>query len=452
MKIIPIKIRVTLWYTLLMLAILAICLVFVILTGRSAVVSTTENTVKSVVNEAAAELEYDNGSLVPEDDLGYYYKSVYLYYTDLTSGESFGKLPQAFEDSAVSFKDAELQELTSGQTTWLVYDSLVTVFGYGQVQVRGVSDREGSYTALSVLVKLFIIFVPILVFITAVGGFFITAGAFRPVKRITATAKSISGGKDLSRRINLGKGRDEIFTLANTFDTMFDRLELAFQNEKQFTADASHELRTPTTVIISQCEYALEGERDKAELSAALESIQKQAKKMSALISQLLTLSRADRGNEKLSFELVNLSELFEMVSEELYDLAAEKNITVSAEFEPDLLLRGDQTMLIRMLMNLSENAVKYGRDGGSVRLTLKREQAGIVGHVIDDGIGIDAQHLPKIWERFYQADPSRSVSGNGLGLSMVKWIAEAHGGSVSVKSEPGKGSDFSFIFPSGTE
>ena len=229
------------------------------------------------------------------------------------------------------------------------------------------------------------------------------------MRQITATAEQIGGGRDLTQRIALGEGRDEIYTLAAAFDRMFDRLQSAFDRERQFTSDASHELRTPTAVIISQCEYALENAQTLDEAQAALGSVLEQAKRMSSLISQLLTLSRADRGQAKLNLELINLSELSEMVTEQIREQAVPFDIAVTSEIQPDILIRGDETMLMRMLLNLMENGLKYGRPGGHLSLSLYRLGDNAVGEITDDGIGISQEHLGKIWERFYQADPSRS-------------------------------------------
>ena len=154
----------------------------------------------------------------------------------------------------------------------------------------------------------------IFVLFAAVGGYFITRRAFQPVRRIIQTAREIGEGNDLSRRIALGQGRDEVYTLAAEFDSMFARLEKAFEREKQFTSDASHELRTPTTVIISQCEYALERAKTLDEAREALHAILNQAEKMAVMISQLLMLARADKAHGKMQFETVNLSDLAMMV------------------------------------------------------------------------------------------------------------------------------------------
>lgn len=170
---------------------------------------------------------------------------------------------------------------------------------------------------------------------------------------------------------------------------------------------------------------------------------------MSALISQLLTLSRADRGQAKLNLELINLSELSEMVTEQISEQAVSFNIAVSSEIQPDILIYGDETMLMRMLLNLMDNGLKYGRSGGHLSLALYRWGNRVVGEVADDGIGISPEHLGKIWERFYQVDPSRSgEGGSGLGLSMVKYIVTAHGGTIYAESTPGHGSKFTFTLP----
>lgn len=167
------------------------------------------------------------------------------------------------------------------------------------------------------------------------------------------------------------------------------------------------------------------------------------------MISQLLLLSRADQGRQQLQMEKLNLSELTEMVCEEQALLAEEKFISITTQIEPDLYAFADETFYIRMLSNLLSNAIYYGKEKGHILVSLIRQNGFITGSVEDDGIGISQDDLPHIWERFYRADASRSASGHsGLGLSMVKWIVEAHGGTITAESTLGKGSIFTFLIP----
>ena len=217
--------------------------------------------------------------------------------------------------------------------------------------------------------------------------------------------------------------------------------------------DVSHELRTPVGVILAQCGEMLRDPTLSEEHQAEVRLIQRKAKSMADMISQLLFLSRADQGRQPLSRELIDLSGLTEMTVEEGQLLAdsQERGIRIEAEIEPGIEAWADETLYIRMLVNLISNAVRYSYDNGIVTVSLKREGENAVGTVMDQGTGIPADSLPHIWERFYRADGSRTGENHsGLGLSMVKWIAEAHGGSVSVESRPGEGSTFTFRLPAG--
>ena len=159
-------------------------------------------------------------------------------------------------------------------------------------------------------------------------------------------------------------------------------------------------------------------------------------------------LSRADRGQEKLQKEDLDLSELAEMLTEEYEEIAAERHITLQADIQPDIHLHADQTLMIRLFANLLQNAITYNREHGAITMTLKQEDD-IILTVQDTGIGISEEHLPHIWERFYQADPSRSdTESSGLGLSMVKWIVEAHQGTITVSSKVNEGTTFTCVFP----
>lgn len=349
------------------------------------------------------------------------------------------------------FADELLQKAGSDQQNWFVYDFYFKPRHADNFYwVRGTVPLSSAYAERDKILRQCALFFPLLVLLAALGGYWITKKAFRPVTRITEAAAQISSGSDLSKRIELEGADDEIDTLAKTFDGMFARLEDAFEAERQFTDDASHELRTPTSVIIAQAECGLQSP-DLESKQQALQGVLQQAGKMSKLVNQLLQLSRADRHKESLHLEEFDLSELTEMVAEEAQGLAESKAVTLTAEIEPGILVKADQTLMMRIWLNLLTNAVKYGRQQGQIWLTLKSDGKNAVGTVRDDGIGISAAELPKIWKRFYRVNTARSSgddSGTGLGLAMVKWMVESHGGTVSAVSTLGAGSTFSFTIP----
>ena len=230
---------------------------------------------------------------------------------------------------------------------------------------------------------------------------------------------------------------------------MLEELEEAFKREQQFTSDVSHELRTPVTVILAQCESMLQDPEIEEKQKVQVEIIEKKARAMARMISQLLLLSRADQGRQQIQKERLNLSELTQMAAEEQEVLAEEKDIRILTDIQPDIYAQADESLYIRMLDNLISNAVSYGRKGGYVKVLLCEEGNMVRGAVEDDGIGIPGESLEKIWERFYRVDTSRTgQEHSGLGLSMVKWIVQAHGGEITVESREGKGSRFVFQIP----
>ena len=200
--------------------------------------------------------------------------------------------------------------------------------------------------------------------------------------------------------------------------------------------------------MMMQCETILARDNLDEQTRCEVELLQRKVRSLSSMIAQLLQLSRADRGQEQLQYEAFSLTEIAESVAEEYAELALEKNIHLNYEINTDINVAADQTLLIRMLANLLQNAITYGKQNGHIWLhTWADDNVNI--EVRDDGIGIDEQHLPHIWDRFYQVDPSRSRSGSsGLGLSMVKWIVEAHKGHITVQSTPNKGTSFLISLP----
>lgn len=445
MKRLSIKARVTLWFTLFLTLLAGLALGTLLAVGGQLTEQGSQNTLKKAVSEGLEELDWEDGRPDIDDDLKSYQDGVWLAVYDQTGSLVYGGLP---DDLGLNqpFEEGALRTCRQGQEAWYLYD-LVSRGQEGTLWLRGATAAQSANQTFLMLLRLALVALPFLVLAGALGGYAIANHAFGPVRRITRAAEQISDGQDLSRRIDLGPGRDEIYTLAATFDRMFTRLEASFQAEKQFTSDASHELRTPVAVILAQCE---EAQADPSQRDHALQVIQSQARDMSALIGQLLTLARADQGRLNLEKEPIDLGELTQMVAAQTEELAAAKGIRVECRADAGLWVQGDETMLVRMLLNLTENAVKYGREGGFVRITLSRQGDCLEGRVEDDGIGITPQQQERIWERFYQADPSRSPSqgGVGLGLPMVRTIVQAHGGRVWAESRPGGGSVFLFRLP----
>ncbi|MCD7845146.1 MAG: ATP-binding protein [Oscillospiraceae bacterium] len=306
-----------------------------------------------------------------------------------------------------------------------------------------------SADSVSTVGPMMFVALPLLVLLAALGGWFMAKKALDPVREIESSAREISGGEDLSRRIDLGQGQDEIHRLAGTINGMLDRLERSFQAERQFTSDASHELRTPTAVILAECELAEKTAAEREDFLQSLSVIERQGRKMSALISTLLAYTRREQGTEKLQIERMSLSELTEAICQELPRVNRE-DITLSARIQPGVFVRADSGLIMSLIQNLVTNAYKYGRAGGHIWVTLSGSAGYARLSVKDDGIGISEENQARVWNRFYQADPARQNQDGslGLGLSMAQQIARLHGGRIDLTSQEGKGSEFVFLMP----
>lgn len=284
MKGLSIKFKVTLWYTVFMtiLAILVISLLFKM--SNYQISSLSQRNLKEVVLDCLDDIRYDERNNNLDFDMEFFEDEVYLSVYDMNHSLIYGQLPRNFHND-IEFISDDIQKVQEMDMEWYVYDILVDINGYGNIWVRGITSISSAGSAVTTMIHLSVIVFPFLVLFIAVGGYIITKKAFRPVMQINDTAKKISDGKDLSKRIQLGNGTDEIHQLAHTFDGMLDRLQTSFESEKQFTSDVSHELRTPTSVIISQSEYALENANSLEEAKESLSIILAQSKKMASLIS-----------------------------------------------------------------------------------------------------------------------------------------------------------------------
>jgi len=334
-------------------------------------------------------------------------------------------------------------------TEWRVLSQPLASGGQAAAVLQVARPEQGIEDALDRLLLLMGLAVPLTLALAIAGGLFLASRALGPIDRITRTAGRI-GAADLSRRLALPASPDEVGRLAATFDAMLDRLEEAFARQRRFTADASHELRTPLALLSSRAEVALDRPRTPAEYRATLTGVRDDAARLTQLLAELLTLARADRGQEALAREPVALADLVADTLAALAPLAEERGIVLAADALAPCVILGDQTRLTQLLINLVDNAVKYTPAGGQVTVQLARDAATALLAVTDTGIGIAPEHLPRLFERFYRADTARSrgAGGAGLGLAIADWIARAHGGQIAVASAVGSGSTFSVRLP----
>ena len=430
--------------------VLLTCAALAILFSLSSqeILSSVQADLREQVQESVDELESEEGRLRVDADFYSMENGVYLsvYSTD---GEFlYGRVPAGFPGQP-AFENDSLRTVQDRSQRFYVFDLEQKVEGYGDVWIRGTASVTRAENSFTVTLRFALALLPMLAAVMIFLSYRFVRRALLPVRRITDTVQEIQKEEDLSKRVGLPAGQDEIHRLAGTFDQLLADLEQAFAREQQFTSDVSHELRTPAAVILLQCEEILRDPDLSADVRAQVEVIQRKAKEMSALISQLLLLSRADQGRQVLQKERLDISELTEMVVEEQQMLAQEKRITVTARIEPDICMQADESFFIRLLINLISNSLAYGREGGHTEVSLYRENDLAVLEVADDGIGISGEDLPRIWDRFYRADAARSDGNHaGLGLSMVKWIVKEHGGTIGVESEKGKGTVFACRFP----
>ena len=281
------------------------------------------------------------------------------------------------------------------------------------------------------------------------GGWLLTRKALGPLARMAEHARRITAER-LDERLAPEHSGVELDLLREAFNETLARLERSFDQLRRFTADASHELRTPLTALRSVGEVALRSERSPEEYQEVIGTMLEEADRLTRLSEELLSLARAEAGAAHLKLEDLDLSAVAADVVERLSVLAEEKGQSLVADLAAGLRVRGDRLALRQALLNLVDNAIKYAPEGTEIAVRSRGGLAEAVVEVSDAGPGIAPEHRARVFERFYRVDPSRSreMGGTGLGLSLVKWAAEAHGGRVELESEPGQGSTFRIVLP----
>ncbi|MGH7508365.1 MAG: sensor histidine kinase [Gemmatimonadales bacterium] len=345
--------------------------------------------------------------------------------------------------------------LTLGSPVGPVRYLVVPVHGAGPIIesiLVATPTRQAAFGPADLLRSMLII-APVILVGAGLVGYWLAGTSLRPVQGIMDEVEAISDGRSLHRRLAVPLSGDEMARLALTVNGMLARLEQSFGSLHRFTADASHELKTPLMVLRAGVERALVHPGTPPEILQSLDETLSQINQMTEMVESLLTLARADEGRTPLAVESCDLRELVADVAETAGMLGESAGITaVHSMPGTPVLLSVDRHRIREMLLNMVTNAIKYTPPGGTIALDLEEDEEAVTLSVHDTGIGIAAGDLPHIFERFWRADPARSRTGDrpgvGLGLAITKWIVEAHGGSITVQSRPGRGTRFTVRLP----
>lgn len=429
---------IVIWYTVWMLLLLSSILALAAAAGDILLIRNAERELAEAIYDAAGDIQEDGFS-----DLDFLDDGIFLSVYSEDGTLLFGRdvVPRA----AKSLQDSTAVSISYDGRNWYVMDAGIRTAESGKLWIRAAIEFAGIAELFGKNWYIFIIILPLIILLAAAGGHIIVSRSLKPLDEMASTAGVIAKGDDLERRVGSKSSAKEIAELATAFNQMLSRLDEAFKRERQFTSDASHELRTPIAVIKAESEYALENRADTEE---ALIAIRDAADRMEKMVGQLLALTRLEAKEKTIEKTEVDLSKLGRMTLEVLEDDAAQRHIALLADIEDNAAVNGDETLLMRLLINLIRNAITYGKEGGFAKLTIRSSEGKATVIIEDDGIGIAEKDIPHIWDRFYQADSSHSSSGSGLGLSMAKLITALHDGQISVESEEGKGSIFTLVIP----
>lgn len=441
MKLFDIKIKITLWYTFFMILLVSgVLYIFVEFTGAT-ILDKQKSELIEVVHDTIEDIE-------DRDDIKFFDDGVFILLYNEKGKFLDGTAPYGFSLD-YPLKEGKIEKKSErDRSQFYIYDKKIQDRGGEEIWVRGVVSDSQTKQLTTTVLRIAFFGLPLLVIISSIIGYLITKRAFLPVKKIQETAENISNSNELSLRINLPYGKDEISKLGATIDKMLERVEQSFKKEKQFTSDASHELRTPITVILAESEYILEHGESLEEAKESMEVIKRQGNRVSALINQLLFLSRVDQGSVRLKRENLDIGKTVAELCEDNRIEASRKNIDIFMEnllHTKEFCL--DKLLFIRAIQNILQNGIAYGKRGGFIKVKLFENREYLVVEVEDNGIGIAQDKLNKIWDRFYQVEESRNSKNFGLGLSMVKFIIEQHEGYVEVESSLGFGTTFRLYF-----
>ena len=446
-RITSIKTRITIWYTTLMFVLVLVVLSLVGGLSYQLSIDSVEKDVILQVTQVKENLSKRQPGVFEIVDNKEEFKNVSIYEIDgkyLVGQYNYDVVNIPFEEGIPRRENIDGKE-------YIVYDMRTPgpPNMRGGFWIRGVESVNSTMLLGRSAIVIMLVLIPLILLLTALGGYYITKRAFRPINNIVKTANDISAQKDISRRIEITPDakEDELHHLSLTLNKMLDKIENLIMQEKQFTSDASHELRTPISVILAQGEYLLDIAKDEKEKELA-QTIVDKSKQVSKLVSRLLLLARIDQNRQKFNKEKVDMGVLIDVAVDSMKELAAQKDILLFSNVAEGTIVDADEALLLSAITNLISNGIKYGNKSGHVAVSASRigDRTEII--VADNGVGISEEDIDKIWTRFYRVDDVRNdeYGSSGLGLPMVKSIIELHGGEITVKSSLGRGTEFRIV------
>ncbi|MEO6457227.1 MAG: ATP-binding protein [Chloroflexia bacterium] len=458
----PIRSRLTLWYVLLMALTLALFSGYLLFRLQSSLMDSVDAALQIAVSQTIPIIDNEIGVLTLQESEEAQSNS--QQFTDPNFALRLMSPQGDVWDTTGAYRSVpawgptepgySTQVFPDDDEQWRIYSQPV-LDPKGQVAgwVQAAQSLENVKDTLEAFRAQLLLGIPLVLLLAGIGGYFLANRALRPIDHITRTAQ-ITGAGDLSRRIAYVGAADEVGRLARTFDQMLERLEDSFERERRFSGDAAHELRTPLTALKGQIEVALNRPRSLPEYENTLRGLSLQVDRLIRLSNALLFLSRSDQN--RLSWEpaLLNLGDLLAAIIEQIQPLAQEKGLTLSADIPPELPFYGDTDHLVRLFLNLLDNAVKYTPEGGEIHVLAEQDADGVEVKIHNSAPDISTEHLPYVFDRFYRVESDRSseTGGTGLGLAIAREVARLHHGDISVQSEPGQGTTFIVSLPAATE
>ncbi|MBP2623816.1 HAMP domain-containing sensor histidine kinase [Streptococcus oricebi] len=423
--------RVTLWYSIFLFFFILLLLGLAFFFSHTL----SKTAQRKDLIESANKVSHQLTSYQAIDD-GIYYS---LYDSE---GKLLKKsLPRDF-DAQLAFSQGEAKEIQLGPKTYLYYDIEIKE---RKQWLRAVTLTAHSNHELTDFLLAIFIISPLLLIIIILGGYLLLKNAFNPIEQLSQTVLDIQKSGDLAKRLHLPAKDDEVHRLTGAFNQMLDSIQAALQRERLFSRNVSHELRTPLAVILSESEYGLTYAENLAEAQESFAIIKNQTQKMREMIGEILELNRLEN-RQQIEKQVFSLSQLLQDKVQDLERLSQELGKELLLKEIPDCQIEANQLLTHRLLDNLLSNALKFAQNKVEIQLSMKKDLAYLT--ISDDGPGIAAPELDKIWQPFYQINPARNKNeqeGSGLGLALVKQIIALHAPdmTIDVQSKPGQGSRF---------